>query len=358
MPNRNIGIIQAYTVLMTAATKRKTLSRHPIRLGYVALADCAPLAIAHETGLFERHGLNVRLTRELGWASVRDRIYQGELDAAQCISGIAFALGLGVAGLRRSVAVPMILNLHGNAITLSTEFDPSQVTRGTFKNHLLSTWKKDRPFTLAATHRYSSHHILLLQWLRMHDLSCPMEVEIVFLPPPLMAAHLKAGHIDGYCVGEPWNSAAILSGIGWCPATSSELSHNHPEKVLLVSDRFLEEHKDETIALVAALLEACQMCQSPHFRSELIDILALPRYTGASVEVLSNSLGHTFNAGSRKIRTDDFHVFHGPGVNAPTVEKASWILAGLRAAKVLPDMPGVSLSRIYREDLFLAATCA
>ncbi|HSP42399.1 MAG TPA: CmpA/NrtA family ABC transporter substrate-binding protein [Luteolibacter sp.] len=343
---------------MPATRKRPSaphVARHTIRLGYVALADCAPLAVARETGIFERHGLKVRLTRDLGWASVRDRIYQGELDAAQAIAGIAFALGLGVSGLRRGVAVPMVLNLHGNAITLSNEIDPALMQRGALKRHLSGSWKKNRPFTLAATHRYSSHHILLTQWLRMQELSAPEDVEIVFLPPPLMPAHLKAGHIDGYCVGEPWNSVAIVSGTGWCPVTSAELSHGHPEKVLLVSDRFLEEHREETVRLVAALLESCALCQDAAFRPELMDILSLPHYTAAPREVLANSLGETFHAGPRTISAANFHVFHGPGVNTPSVDKASWVLSGLRSANVLPELPGIPLSRIYREELFLAA---
>ncbi len=343
---------------MPATRQLSQVSRHSIRLGYVALADCAPLAVARELGIFEQHGLNVRLSKELGWASVRDRIYQGELDAAQAIAGIAFSLGLGVSGLRRSVVVPLVLNLHGNAITLSNEIEPSFLTRGGLKRHLRTSWKKDRPFTLAATHRFSSHHILLKQWLRMNDLTAPEEVEIVFLPPPLMPGHLKAGHIDGYCVGEPWNSESVLSGIGWVPITSAELSHGHPEKVLLVSDRFIEERKEDAQRLVAALLEACEKCQQSSFRSEMIDILSLTKYTGAAHDVLANSLSGAFQAGPRVIESGTFHVFHGHGVNAPTVDKASWVLSGLRAAGVLPEISGISLSRIYREDLFNSASAA
>ncbi|MFM2241169.1 MAG: hypothetical protein RLZ97_24 [Verrucomicrobiota bacterium] len=329
-------------------------SRKAIRLGYVALVDCAPLAVARETGIFERHGLNVSLSRELGWASVRDRIYQGELDLAQAISGIAFALGLGISAPRRSVGVPLILNLHGNAITLSHDFDASMMQKGALKRHLRDHWRRDRPFTLAVTHRFSSHLILLLQWLRIQEIP-QEEVEIVFLPPPLMPGHLKAGQIDGYCVGEPWNSEAILDGSGWCPVTSGDLSHGHPEKVLLVSDRFLEENRDETIRLVAALLESCALCQSHDFRGDLIDILSSPRYTGARPEVLQNSLGPTFQSGTHTISAAAFHVFHGPGVNTPGVDKASWTLSGLRSAGVIQNVPGQPLSRIYREDLFQAA---
>ncbi len=329
----------------------------PLRLGFVPLSDCAPIAVAMETGIFKRYGLNVVLSREMGWASVRDKMFYGDLDAAQSIAGIAFALGLGFSELRCEVAVPLILNLHGNAITLSNELKPSEIGKGEgLQHYLLNSWKKDRPFTLAATHRYSSHHILLYQWLKRHGLSCPADVEIIFLPPPLMPRHLKAGHIDGYCVGEPWNSESVLSNVGWCPATSSDLSHGHPEKVLLVSGKFLNERKDESIALVAALLDACKLCQDPEFRSDMVSILALKAYTGASENVLKNSLGSHFNTGVGAPVASAFHVFHGDSVNRPTVEKASWVLAGLRSIGILPDVTCGSLSRIYREDLFHAAT--
>lgn len=329
----------------------------PIRLGFVPLNDSAPIAVARETGIFDRYGLNVVLSRELGWASVRDKMYYGDLDAAQAISGIAFALGLGFSELRCEVAVPLVLNLHGNAITLGMDLKPSVIGEGEgLQTFLAESWKKDRPLTLAATHRFSSHHILLHQWLKRYGLSVPSDVEIIFLPPPLMPRHLKAGQIDGYCVGEPWNSVSILDGTGWSPATSSDLSHGHPEKVLLLSGKFLREQKDEAIALSAALLDSCKLCQDPAFRNEMISILALKEYTGATEEVLRNSLGAQFNTGAGASSAESFHMFYGDSVNRPTVEKASWLLAGLRNIGILPDVTCGSLSRIYREDLFHAAT--
>ncbi len=331
-------------------------SRFPLRLGFVPLSDCAPIAVARELGIFERFGLNVELSRELGWASVRDKIYYGDLDAAQSIAGIAFALGLGFTELRCEVAVPLILNLHGNAVTLSTELDPSVIGRGEgLRKYLMHSWKKDRPFTLAATHRFSSHHILLHTWLKRHGLTSPGDTEIVFLPPPLMPRQLKAGHIDGYCVGEPWNSESVLQGTGWCPVTSSELSHGHPEKVLLVSGKCIHERREESIALVAALLESCRLCQDPDFTDDLITILAMKEYTGASPKVLRNSLSPEFHTGHEPMTGGQFHIFHGDSVNRPSVDKASWVLAGLRAIGALPEITAGSLSRLYREDIYRAA---
>jgi ABC-type nitrate/sulfonate/bicarbonate transport system substrate-binding protein len=338
------------------APKNLFLGHSSIRLGFVPLSDCAPIAVAKETGIFERYGLDVRLSRELGWASVRDKMIFGHLDAAQSIAGIALALGLGFNEMRCEVAVPLILSLHGNAITLSTDLSFDKIGRGErLGAYLTHAWKKDRPFTMAVTHRYSSHFHLLQTWLKRHGVTSSDDVEIIFLPPSLMPRHLKAGHIDGYCVGEPWNSESIITGTGWCPVTSAEISHGHPEKVLLVSGNFLRERKEESIALSAALLESCELCQNSGFRNELVDILARPEYTGASHEVLRNSLGPFFNSGIDKISAASFHVFHGDSLNRPTIDKASWTLAGLRNSGIIPDGTCGSLSRIYREDLYHAA---
>lgn len=337
-------------------SNRSFTSRNKLRLGFVPLNDCAPIAVAEEMGIFKRRGLEVEISRELGWASVRDKIIYGHLDAAQSIAGIAIALGLGINEMRCEVAVPMVLNLHGNAITLSTEVGPEKIGKGEgLREFLTRDWKKERPFTLAATHRYASHYSLLKSWLARHGVISPEHVEIIFLPPSLMPRSLAAGHIDGYCVGEPWNSESIMAGTGWCPVTSAEISRGHPEKVLLVSGSYLNENKEQSIELVAALIEACQLCQSPDFREDLISILALKAYTGATSEVLRNSLGPIFNSGVDRVSANGFHIFHGDSMNRPSMDKASWVLSELRNAGTIPEGTCGALSRIFREDLYHAA---
>ncbi len=358
MPIRCTWHFSRFAAFVSETPSLSNSASAAVRLGYVALVDCAPIAVARECGIFSRYQLNVKLSRELGWASVRDKIRHGELDASQSIAGIAFALTLGAEDQRCDVSVPMVLNAHGNAITLSSSLPADEIGAGDgLAAWLRRHWKKDRPFTLAATHRHSSHHILLCQWLRRHQLRIPEDVEIIFLPPPLMAGHLKAGHIDGYCVGEPWNSDAVLSGAGWCPVTSAELSYGHPEKILLLANRFANQDADAAKRLVAALIDACELCQSPEFREDLVSILSQKPYTKAPRELLFNSLGPSFFTGTRQIPTDVFHIFHGDEVNAPSVEKASWVLSGLRANHSLTPSAATPLSAIYRGDWFSSA-CA
>ena len=61
--------------------------RKALRLGFVPLSDCAPLVMAQELGLFRKYGLCVTLSRELGWATIRDKITHRELDAAHTVAG-------------------------------------------------------------------------------------------------------------------------------------------------------------------------------------------------------------------------------------------------------------------------------
>jgi hypothetical protein len=96
------------------------LERPRLAIGFVPLTDCAPLVVALEKGFFAREGLEVDLSREASWASVRDRLAYDELDAAQMLAPMPISMGLGLLGVRRRVVVPMTLQLNGNAITVST----------------------------------------------------------------------------------------------------------------------------------------------------------------------------------------------------------------------------------------------
>ncbi len=57
-----------------------------IKLGYIALTDAAPLIIAKEKGLFEKHGLpDVELLKQASWGATRDNLVLG--GAANGIDG-------------------------------------------------------------------------------------------------------------------------------------------------------------------------------------------------------------------------------------------------------------------------------
>src|SRR5687767_13739220 len=78
-------------------TARKTSTPLPrVRIGFVALVDCAPLLVAESLGIFAKHGVEVELSREVGWATIREKVLYGQLDAAHAPAGLALSLRLGL----------------------------------------------------------------------------------------------------------------------------------------------------------------------------------------------------------------------------------------------------------------------
>jgi ABC-type nitrate/sulfonate/bicarbonate transport system substrate-binding protein len=175
-----------------------------------------------------------------------------------------------------------------------------------------------------------------------------------------MAANLKAGHLQGYCAGEPWNSAAVVAQTGWVVATSAELAPEHPEKVMMVKRSFAEKSEGEHLALISALIEACEYCDRQENREHLIEVLADPSFVGAPESVIRASLGGTFDFGNARVeRASDFHVFSRGGANEPTMQHAAWVIRGLHASGLLPDvtvMPIGKASEWFRADIFNQAS--
>lgn len=342
---------------MQKNTQPKTpTSARPLRVGFVPLCDCAPLVMAQELALFEKYGVDVELSREIGWATIRDKIIYGELEAAHAVAGLVFACSLGLGCIRRECLTGLVLNLHGNAITLSQRLRADGVRDAKTLNSKIARASGDRVFTFGVTSQVSSHHFLMRRWLLAGGIDPDKDVRIVVVPPPQMFANLKAGHIDGYCVGEPWNSLAVMRGAGWCVATSEELAPLHPEKVLLVQKDFADARAAEHLALIAALIEACEFCDRPENRERIVETLAQPEYVGAPIEALRMSMMGRFHfSRSRVEKTPNFNVFARFDANRPSQEKAAWVLHELQASGLITDpelVPPDAASQVFRADIF------
>jgi ABC-type nitrate/sulfonate/bicarbonate transport system substrate-binding protein len=331
----------------------------PLRVGFLPLTDCAPLVMARELGLFTRYGLDVQLCREVSWSSIQDKIVHGALDAAHAPAAMPFATNLGFQTPRPVCTTGLVLSLEGTAITISRALRERGVRDAVTLREEIRKNHGRRTFTFAAVFPYSSQNFLLRQWLSSGGIDPDRDVRIVMMPPIHLFPTLRLGHIDGYCVGEPWTSLAVEARVGWCVATSAELSPRHPEKVLLVRQDFAEHRAEEHHLLIAALIEACAFCDKREHRQHISDTLARPEYVNAPADCLKACLVGPFDYGHRRVESHpDFMIFSRFRANEPGPDKAAWVLGHLHTMGLIKDLSVLQSQAVrsaFRADLYLKA---
>jgi ABC-type nitrate/sulfonate/bicarbonate transport system substrate-binding protein len=335
----------------------------PLEIGFIPDGDCAPIAVARESGLFDKYELDVHLHRETRLSNIRDRIIEGELDAVHAPATLPFITNLGIDSDRCACVTGMVLSLQGNAITISKHLWDEGVRDGkTLRDLIFRNWGR-RTFTFGVVFPHSPAFLLLRRWLREGCVS-PSEVRIVVVHPAQMFPTLKLGYIDGFCAGEPWTSLAVEADAGVCVATSREIAPLHPEKVLMVRHDFAETRASEHERLIAALLEACAFCDQPANRPLVSEMLAQPQYVNAPTDCLKNILGVEEINRRPEPETAPLNIFFKYNANDPTDDKATWVLGHLyemieqRALPLPSSSRAPVLKNVFRRDIFQRARAA
>ncbi|ASW01219.1 CmpA/NrtA family ABC transporter substrate-binding protein [Paraburkholderia aromaticivorans] len=297
------------------------LEKTHLRLGFVALSDAAPLVAAKLLEFGHAHGLTLELSRQPSWAAVRDKLLSGDLDAAHALYGLVYGVQLGLGGPQTDMAVLMVLNRNGQAITLSNRLADALAEHGTLPKALATLGRKP---VFAQTFPTGTHAMWLYYWLASQGVDPLREIESVAIPPPQMVAALAEDKLDGLCVGEPWNTQAEAQGVGRTIAYTSDVWPDHPEKVLACRRDFVSANPHAARALVQTMLEACRWLDGAGHREEISRWLARPDYVGIDAALIAARLGDEIAACAPRglpVRFFD----HGT-VNYPRAIEGAWFL--------------------------------
>ena len=138
------------------------------------------------------------------------------------------------------------------------------------------------------------------------------DVRLVVLPPPYMVDSLASGHVDGFCVGAPWNSVAVELGIGRILHFGSDIVARDAEKVLAVRSRWAAEHPDVVARLVRAHDRAAGFIADPRNGEEVAELLAGPGRVEVEADFLRRTLeGRLKLARDSATRTDRHYLVIG-----------------------------------------------
>ena len=232
-----------------------------------------------------------------------------------------------------------------------------------------------KPFNMGMVFPVSTHNYELRYWLAsggIHpgfysptDVSGQIQGEALLsvTPPPQMPATLEAGTIYGYCVGEPWNQAAVFKGIGVPVITDYEIWKNNPEKVFGLTKEFTEQNPNTTLALTKALIRAAKWLDEDNNanRMEAVEILARSEYVGADAEVIANSMTGTFEYEKGDKRdVPDFNVFYRYYATYPFYSDAVWYLTQMRRWGQIADHKDDAwydevAKSVYLPDIYMTA---
>jgi nitrate/nitrite transport system substrate-binding protein len=373
---------------VAAANVDGAIEKPSLRIGFIKLTDMAPLAIAKEKGFFAEEGLNVSLEPQANWKVLLDGVIGGQLDAAHMLAGQPIAATIGY-GTKADLIAPLSLDLNGNAITLSNKVwamieddlpmeggkPKHPISASVLKPVVASFEAQGKPFKMGMVFPVSTHNYELRYWLAAGGLNpgfytegdvggtVGADVQLSVTPPPQMPATLEAGTIEGYCVGEPWNQAAVQKKIGVPVITDDQIWNDNPEKVLGLREDFAEQNPATTAALLRAIIKAQQWLDADGGanRAEAVAILSQPNYVGADAEVIAASMTGKFTFAPGDTRdAPGFNIFFAKHAGYPFYSDAVWYLTQMRRwGQIAGDRPDAwyfdTAKAVYRPDLYLAA---
>jgi nitrate/nitrite transport system substrate-binding protein len=332
-----------------------------VRIGFIPLIDCASIAIAVEKGFDKKYGIEIIARKETSWASVRDKLSTGELDAAHVLYGLVYGLHLGVGGPQKDMAVLMSLNYNGQGITLNNRLRSKGVADGAALSKLVKAEPKEWAF--AQTFPTGTHAMWLYYWMATYGINPFSEVKVFTVPPPQMVANLRIDRMDGYCVGEPWNARAVWDKIGFTAATSQDIWRDHPEKVLGSTLEFVQKYPNTARAIVAALLDASKYIDTRRNLPAVVKIIAGKAYVDTESQVIEDCMRGNYDNGIGKKWKDTNHIkFYGEGkVNFPYLSDGMWFLTQHKRWGLLKSHPDylaiarqVNQIAVYKEAATLA----
>jgi nitrate/nitrite transport system substrate-binding protein len=333
-----------------------------VKVGFIPLTDCSSVVMAAVQGFDKKYGIKIIPSKEASWATIRDKVVSGELDAVHVLTGEVYGIHLGVGGIKKDMAILMTINNNGQGISLASKMRELGATDGPSLKKLVAA-STPGTYTFAQTFPTGTHAMWLYYWLAAFGINPVKDVKSIVIPPPQMVANVRAGNMHGFSVGEPWNQRAIIDKVGFSVATSQDVWVDHPEKVVGTTADWVSKNPNTARALTAAILEASRWIDSSKSNvHKTAEVIAKKSYVNTDMDVILGRLLGRYENGLGKTWDDPNHMkfFNDGAVNFPYYSDGMWFLTQHKRWKLLdadPDYLAVAKA-INRVDVYKQAATA
>lgn len=301
--------------LQAMALEKQPLEKKNLKIGFIPISCATPLIMADPMDLYKAQGLDVQLQKIAGWALVRDRMLNKELDASHFLAPMPLFISMGLGSSPQPMRVAAIQNTNGQALTLALKHKGNRNPKN---------WKG---FKFAIPFEYSMHNFLLRYYLAEHGLNPDQDIQIRVTPPAEMIANLRAGNIDGFLGPDPFNQRAVYEEVGFIHLLSKEIWNGHPCCTFGSSQQFIQQNPNTFAALYRAILKAASLANQPQNLMHISKVISKPRYLNQPEIVVRQTLTGRFADGLG-------NVIHQPDRTGfdpmPWDSMAIWILTQMK----------------------------
>ena len=228
MDNKIIAIIIAVIVIAVAGGYfLLNGSSDEVTIGYLPSDHDAALFVADAQGKFAENGINTKLVQFNNGGDLMTAMASGEVDVGYVgITPVLSSIEKGV-----PVKVISAAQTEGSGIVVSQNSGINSVYDLAGKK-------------IATPGEASIQHMLLTYYLDQNGMSID-DVKVSAMKVPSMNDALKTNKIDGMITFEPYVTIAEENGAKVL-VDSAEILPDHPCCVVVASDKFIENHPNET----------------------------------------------------------------------------------------------------------------
>ena len=202
-----------------------------VTIGYLPSDHDAALFVADAQGQYQANGINTKLVQFNNGGDLMTAMASGDVDVGYVgITPVLSSIAKGV-----PVKVISAAQTEGSGIVVAKDSGISSVSDLAGKK-------------IATPGEASIQHMLLTYYLEQNGMSIS-DLKVSAMKVPSMNDALKTGKIDGMITFEPYVSIAEKNGAKVL-TDSADILPDHPCCVVVASDKFIEEHPNETQKII------------------------------------------------------------------------------------------------------------